>query len=188
MRTASSECRLSWHQTAATRSWRATRCPGTPTRPAGAPRRTPRVPLTAWAQTIRGSWHGAAWEFNRDDSLQARNYFASPNQPKPKLRQNQFGGAAGGPLVRDRLFAFGYYEGYRNTSGVTQNFVVLSEAQRTGNFGVCPQRLVDLSEALRAGRAQIVDQRAQTLQLGLHAAGHRGGRRTELLVRFGRPS
>ena len=79
--------------------------------------------------------HGAAWEFNRDDALQARNFFAAADQPKPKLKQNQFGGSLGGPLVRDRLFGFGYYEGHRNTSGVTQNFVVLSDAQRTGNFG-----------------------------------------------------
>jgi Carboxypeptidase regulatory-like domain/TonB-dependent Receptor Plug Domain len=79
--------------------------------------------------------HGAAWEFNRDDGLQARNFFAPPDQPKPKLTQNQFGGSLGGPLVRNRLFGFGYYEGFRNTSGVTQNFVVLSDAQREGNFG-----------------------------------------------------
>jgi hypothetical protein len=79
--------------------------------------------------------HGAAWEFNRDDSLQATNYFASPTQPKPKLKQNQFGGSLGGPILRNRLFGFGYYEGFRNTSGLTQNFAVLSDAQRTGNFG-----------------------------------------------------
>ncbi|MBI4476476.1 MAG: TonB-dependent receptor, partial [Acidobacteria bacterium] len=49
--------------------------------------------------------------------------------------QNQFGGAAGGPVVRNQLFGFGYYEGFRNTKGVTQNFVVLTDAQRQGNFG-----------------------------------------------------
>ena len=79
--------------------------------------------------------HGGAWEFNRDDALQARNYFAAPEQAKPKLKQNQFGGALGGPLVRNRLFGFGYYEGHRNTTGVTQNLVVLSDAQRRGDFG-----------------------------------------------------
>ena len=68
--------------------------------------------------------HGAAWEFNRDDALQARNFFAPPTQPKPKLKQNQFGGSLGGPLQRNRMFGFGYYEGYRNTSGQTQNIVV----------------------------------------------------------------
>jgi outer membrane receptor protein involved in Fe transport len=77
---------------------------------------------------------GAAWEFNRDDALQARNFFAPADQPKPKLQQNQFGGSLGGPVVRDRLFGFGYYEGYRNTSGTTTNIVVLSDAQRGGDF------------------------------------------------------
>jgi len=79
--------------------------------------------------------HGAAWEFNRDDALQARNFFAPQNQAKPKLKQNQFGAAGGGPVVHNRLFGFGYYEGHRNTSGVVQNFVVLTDAQREGNFG-----------------------------------------------------
>ena len=78
--------------------------------------------------------HGAAWEFNRDDALQARNFFAPANQPKPVLKQNQFGGSVGGPLMKNRLFGFGYYEGYRNTRGNTTNVVVLTDAQRTGDF------------------------------------------------------
>jgi hypothetical protein len=78
--------------------------------------------------------HGAAWEFNRDDKLQARNFFAPVNQAKPKLKQNQFGGAVGGPLMKNKLFGFGYYEGYRNTRGNTSNVVVLSDAQRNGDF------------------------------------------------------
>src|SRR5687767_11977069 len=77
---------------------------------------------------------GSVWEFNRDKALQARNYFAPQTQPKPELKQNQFGVAVGGPIVRNRLFGFGYYEGYRNDSGITQNIVVLSEAQRRGDF------------------------------------------------------
>lgn len=79
--------------------------------------------------------HGAAWEFHRDDSLQARNFFAPKDQPRPKLRQNQFGVGFGGPIVRNRLFGFGYYDGHRRTSGETTSIVVLSEAQRSGNFG-----------------------------------------------------
>ena len=77
---------------------------------------------------------GAVWEFNRNDALNARNYFAPQTQPKPELKQNQFGAAFGGPLMRNRLFGFGYYEGYRNDSGITQNILVLSAAQRAGDF------------------------------------------------------
>ena len=51
---------------------------------------------------------GSLWEFNRDDALQARNYFAPQTQPKPELKQNQFGGSDGRsgaaqPAVRVRL-------------------------------------------------------------------------------------
>src|SRR5262245_20679028 len=54
------------------------------------------------------NWRGGSWEFNRDDSLQARNFFADRNQPKPTLQQNQFGGTLGGPVAKNQLFAFGY--------------------------------------------------------------------------------
>lgn len=80
------------------------------------------------------TFSGAAWEFNRNDTLNARNYFAPQTQAKPELKQNQFGGSFGGPIVRRRLFGFGYYEGYRNDSGVTQNILVPSAAQRSGDF------------------------------------------------------
>jgi hypothetical protein len=79
--------------------------------------------------------HGAAWEFNRNDALQARNLFAPANQPKPRLKQNQYGGSAGGPIVKSRVFGFGYYEGIRHQRGATSDVVVLSDAQRNGDFG-----------------------------------------------------
>ena len=43
------------------------------------------------------NWHGAVWEFNRNDKFQERNFFVPETQPKPKLKQNQFGAALGGP-------------------------------------------------------------------------------------------
>ena len=80
------------------------------------------------------SLQGSIWEFNRDDSLESRNYFSPPDQEKPTLAQDQFGGTIGGPLVTDRLFGFGYYEGFRNTRGTTQNIAVMSAAERMGDF------------------------------------------------------
>ena len=74
------------------------------------------------------TWHGGAWEFNRNDALQARNFFAPTTQPKPKLKQNQFGAALGGPLAANKLFAFAYYEGYRNISGTTTHARALPRA------------------------------------------------------------
>ena len=78
--------------------------------------------------------HGSAWEFNRDDALQSPNFFALATQPKPALKQNQFGAGAGGPIARNRLFFFGFYDGYRNEQGSTSNIVVLTDAQRGGDF------------------------------------------------------
>ena len=77
------------------------------------------------------AWSGGAWEFNRDASRQATNYFATT---KPALKQNQFGGALGGPLEKNRAFFFGYYEGFNNRQGTTDTRVVLTQVQRGGDF------------------------------------------------------
>ncbi len=76
-------------------------------------------------------FHGAGWEFLRNDAMDARNFFAVT---KPDLKQNQFGGSLGGPIVKSRLFGFGYYEGYRNTKGTTDTRVVPTAAERIGDF------------------------------------------------------
>src|SRR3954465_14513728 len=80
-------------------------------------------------------FHGAAWEFNRDDKFQARNFFAPANQAKPVLNQNQFGGSGGGPIIRNKFFGFGYYEGYRQTRGETNKILALAAAHRARGFG-----------------------------------------------------
>ena len=59
------------------------------------------------------AFHGSLFEFLRHDRFDARNYFDPQDRPVPPLRQNQFGGALGGPIVRDRAFFFGSYEGHR---------------------------------------------------------------------------
>src|SRR5262249_37667166 len=77
------------------------------------------------------AFHGAGWEFLRNDAMDARNFFAVT---KPDLKQNQFGGDVGGPIVKSPLFGFGYYEGYRNTKGTTDTRVVPTAAERIGDF------------------------------------------------------
>ncbi len=76
--------------------------------------------------------HGALWEFVRNDAFDATNYFATTTEP---LKQNQFGGTFGGPIRKDKTFAFGFYEGFRNRQGETQGSTVPSLAEREGNFG-----------------------------------------------------
>jgi hypothetical protein len=63
-------------------------------------------------------YHGCAWEFIRNNALDAVPYFSGPfwNNGKASLqnyKQNQFGADVGGPFLKDKLFGFGYYEGYR---------------------------------------------------------------------------
>src|SRR2546423_110365 len=63
--------------------------------------------------------HGAAFEYVRNDKLDAPNYFdTTARLAKSLLRQNQFGGSIGGPLVRDKAFLFGSYEAYRLRAGL----------------------------------------------------------------------
>jgi hypothetical protein len=77
---------------------------------------------------------GTAFEFLRDESLDAYNYFDPRDRPVPPLRQNQFGGALGGPLRRDRTFFFLSYEGQRIRRSLTRTFSVPAEAARGGDF------------------------------------------------------
>jgi len=78
------------------------------------------------------SFHGAAWEFLRNDAMDSSDYFTHGVQP---LKQNQFGATFGGPIVRDKTFFFGYYEGFRNRQGETVPATVPSLEERQGNFG-----------------------------------------------------
>jgi hypothetical protein len=65
------------------------------------------------------SVHGSLFEFFRNDALNANDFFSNRNgQKRPVLRQNQFGGTLGGPIIKDRLFVFGSYQGTRQTNGV----------------------------------------------------------------------
>jgi hypothetical protein len=80
------------------------------------------------------AFHGSAFEFARSDAFDSPNYFNPANQPIPPLTQNQFGGALGGPLVQNRTFFFGSYEGTRLDRSLTRQFSVPSAAVRTGNF------------------------------------------------------
>ena len=69
-------------------------------------------------------WHGGAWEFNRDDSLQAKNFFATT---KPALKQNQYGGAFGGPLdAEPRCSSSATSRGSRTSRATTDTRTVLS--------------------------------------------------------------
>jgi hypothetical protein len=78
--------------------------------------------------------HGTAFEFLRNEALNARNFFAAGAAAKPQFRRNQFGGVAGGPLRQDRTFFFADYQGQRQTIGRTAISTVPTVLQRQGIF------------------------------------------------------
>jgi Carboxypeptidase regulatory-like domain/TonB dependent receptor len=76
--------------------------------------------------------HGSAYGFLRNDNLDARNFF--DGAVKPEFRQNQFGGTVGGPLIENKAFFFGNYEGLRLAKAQTRRFTVPTDDLRRGQF------------------------------------------------------
>jgi hypothetical protein len=87
-------------------------------------------------------FHGTAYAFNRNDAVQARNFFQrDPNFRNsngdfiaPPFNQNQFGATTGGRIIRDRTFFFADYEGYRQVRGQTSIGTVPNDALKRGDF------------------------------------------------------
>src|SRR6266478_1701862 len=76
--------------------------------------------------------HGSADEFIRNNKLDARNFFDDPALSTPPCKRNQFGGAVGGPIFKNRTFFFADYEGIRRSKGITTVATVPSVIARTG--------------------------------------------------------
>ena len=80
-------------------------------------------------------YHGSAFEFNRNTNLNAESFFTSPHTPTPKFNRNQFGGTVGGPIIKNKLFLFGDYEGLRQQiPGSPEYATVPTDNMRQGNF------------------------------------------------------
>jgi hypothetical protein len=73
--------------------------------------------------------HGSAFEFLRNSAMDARNYFNRTPALKTGFKNNQFGASLGGPIVKDRTFFFGAYEGQRERVGSDFTFLVPTQAQ-----------------------------------------------------------
>jgi carboxypeptidase family protein len=87
--------------------------------------------IKSGTNTVRGS----VYEFLRNDALDAPNFFSNAlGTPKPKRERNQFGGAVGGPLVPNRTFWFGDYEGLRDQEGIPRTRLVPTAAEKVGLF------------------------------------------------------
>src|SRR6266446_6064330 len=91
--------------------------------------------INAVTKSGTNAFHGTAFDFLRNDVLDATNFFNNANNlPKNPLRQNQFGASGGWRLLKDKTFLFGDYEGVRRTRGIpVTNGVTISDAVRSGN-------------------------------------------------------
>jgi hypothetical protein len=91
--------------------------------------------VSAVTKSGTNRFQGSVFEFYRNDALDAANYFDKKfNSPKPDFNRNQFGFSLGGPIMRNRLFFFGSYEGLREDQGKTDTAIVPSVNARAGRL------------------------------------------------------
>src|ERR1035437_5148847 len=92
--------------------------------------------MNATVKSGTNQFHGDAWEFFRNDKLDAADWFEdnSPTPHKGELRLNQFGATAGGPIFRNKIFFFGDYQGTRRVQGTSLNPQVPTAAERSSGF------------------------------------------------------
>jgi hypothetical protein len=100
--------------------------------------------------------HGSLYEFLRNDKLDGANFFAV-GRPKPSYRHNQFGGTIGGPILRNRTFVFGSYEGLRVRQGLSRLTTVPGDAVRRGEFPAT-RTIYDWTTTSEAGPGRFVRQ------------------------------
>lgn len=96
--------------------------------------------INAVSRSGTNDFHGSVFEFHRNSALDARNFFdRDPGNPlerskPPNFIRNQFGFTLGGPIVKDKTFFFGSYEGLRDRLSVTRTALVPTANGRAGNF------------------------------------------------------
>jgi outer membrane receptor protein involved in Fe transport len=87
-------------------------------------------------------FHGSAFEFLRNNELNSRQFF---DASEPPFHQNQFGASIGGPIIKNKLFFFGDYQGLDIHSSTTTIRSVATAALRSGNFNGYPATIYDPS-------------------------------------------
>jgi hypothetical protein len=116
--------------------------------------------LNATIKSGTNDFHGAVWEFFRNDKLDAADFFENAQGiKKGKYRQNQFGLAAGGPVIKNKIFFFADYEGLRRRQGTVLTGTVPTLAERNSGF-------TDFSDLLGQVGSTRTDALSRTFQGG----------------------
>jgi hypothetical protein len=80
-------------------------------------------------------YHGSLFEYLRNGDMDARNFFSATAEP---FKRNQYGGAGGGPIKKDKVFFFGNFEGFKQRLGVIQRGTFPTQTLLSGNFSGMP--------------------------------------------------
>lgn len=116
--------------------------------------------LNATIKSGTNSIHGAAWEFFRNDKLDAADWFENnTGRPKGKFRQNQFGASFGGPIIKNKIFIFGDFEGFRRVQGTPSSGNVPTKLMRDSGYS-------DLSDILGLNSGSKTDGLGRTIPKG----------------------
>jgi hypothetical protein len=95
--------------------------------------------VNAITKSGTNDFHGDLYEFIRNSALDSRDYFSrSGDTAVAAFRRNQFGAAAGAPIIKDKTFIFGDYEGMRQGKGITTAITVPSDSARAGTLHYNP--------------------------------------------------
>lgn len=117
--------------------------------------------LNASIKSGTNQFHGTLWEFLRNDKLDAADYFQNANsQPKGSFKQNQFGAAAGGRIIKNKTFFFADYEGTRIRQGVPETgYTVPTALERNSGF-------TNFSDLIPLQSGSLTDAQGRSYPLG----------------------
>src|SRR5216117_2368535 len=111
--------------------------------------------ITVVTSSGTNEWHGSAFEYLRNSALDARNFFDYTDRDgdgkadAAPFKRNQYGGSLGGPIIKDKMFVFGNYEGFQERLAVTSHAIVPSLQARQGRLPNAQGQYVEVANLQR---------------------------------------
>jgi hypothetical protein len=99
--------------------------------------------INAQIKSGTNNFRGSMFEYHTNEKLRTQTYFAPPGTPKGDWQYNQYGGTLGGPIIHNKIFFFGSYEGTRDKQSLTRTISVPSAALRRGDLSAAPNPIYD---------------------------------------------